>query len=169
MAGRTAGIHISDIAGYGCARARSLAHAREKERTAMRNNDNAYQAIFNAAQVISMDHKIASYLGNNDPKALAQLRGAITAVQDEIDTNAALGALGEKFDNIRAITFVTAIQEHALLKLLERTAGTLSMRGRTRLSQKLGADVVRLLSQYQVATADERQAAVAASKKGKVT
>jgi hypothetical protein len=120
----------------------------------MRNNDNAYQAIFNAAQVISMDRRISEWLGNNDPKALAQLRGALTAVQDEIDRNTALSAIDERFDNITDITFMTAAQEHALLGLLERAAGTLSMRGRERLSQKLGADVVRLLSQYQVATQD---------------
>lgn len=125
-----------------------------------RTNDNAYQAIFNAAQVISMDHKIASYLGENDPNALSQLRGAITAVQDEIDTSTALSALAERFDSITEITFVAPAQEHALLRLVERAAGTLSMRGRSRLSQKVGADVVRLLSQYQIDASDEHQTKV---------
>lgn len=167
MAGRTTGIHISDIAGYGCARARSLAHAREKE---MRNNDNAYQAIFNAAQIISMDARIADWLGNNDPKALVQLRGAIKAVQAEIDRSTALSALDERFDSITDITHLDPIQEHALLRLLDDVLDTLMLRGRSRLSMKLGADVAHALSKYRADVETEREVAAmaAASKKGRV-
>lgn len=124
----------------------------------MRNGDDAYQVIFNAASVISLDKQISKWMGENDPQALAQLREAIKAVQIEIDQRTALAALAEKFDNIREITFVTQAQEGALLDLLEQVAGTLSLRGRSRLTQKLGADTVRVLAKYHADVLDARAA-----------
>lgn len=127
--------------------------------TATRTNDSAYQAIFNAAQVISLDHKIAAWLGNNDPKALAQLRGAIKVVQAEIDRSVALRALDEKFARITDMVFLSPEQENAVLILLDDVLAALTLRGRTRLSQKLAADSARLLSKYLVDTQEEADAA----------
>lgn len=125
----------------------------------MRANDNAYQAIFNAASVLSLDNKIAAWLGENDPKALAQLRGAIKAVQAEIDQRTALEALAEKFHSVTDITFLTPVQEAAVLGLLESVLDTLTMRGRDRLTQKLAADLAIAFGRYQIQAQAERAAA----------
>lgn len=133
----------------------------------MRNgsgNDNAYQAIFNAAQIISLDHRIAAWLGTYDPKALVQLRGAIKAVQAEIDRGVALRALDERFDSITDVTNLMPEQEGALLHLLEDVCGTLMVRGRSRLSMKLGADSARVLAQYHADVEAEKEVAAMAKK-----
>lgn len=111
-------------------------------------NDNAYQALFNAAQVISLDHKIGTWLSENDPQALVQLHRAIRVVQAEIDTRVAIEAMAEKFDRITDMTFLSMEQEAAVLTLLEKAIGTLMMRGRSRESQKFGADTSRALAAF---------------------
>lgn len=133
----------------------------------MRTNDNAYQVIFSAAQVISLSTAAAAALGEADPKALVQLRGAIKAVQAEIDTNTALSAMAERFGSITDMTFLTVEQENCLLGLVENAAGTLSLRGRTHLSQKAGADTVRVLSKMRDDLREAVEAPLRASKKAR--
>lgn len=122
------------------------------------------EQLLHACMVISLDERISTWLGDNDPQALIQVRRAIESagrmrnvggptISNAVNRQVAFKAVDERFASITDLTFLEQAEETAIIAAIMDLTGTLMLRGRERLSQRLGAELQRLVNDYHIAAA----------------